>query len=191
LTVYLEPRGHHRDVQRIVLVSGWTGAGKSTMANAIASELSCAVGSFDWLMSALRAFPEVWDVVEAPVERQRAVGTALLSRLAEQELRGGRSIVLDLVAREAPRREWAALAARFDAPLSVIECICSDAAVHQERVEGRRRDIPGWYELDWPRVERGRSGYEPLAEPKLVLDAVQPFDANLARVRDHIDLRSV
>ena len=98
-------------VQRMVVVSGWTGAGKSTLANAIASELSCAVGSFDWLMAGLRSFPEVWDVVEAPVERQRAVGWSLLNRLAEQELRNRRTIVLDLVCRES--RAWSSNGSRI------------------------------------------------------------------------------
>lgn len=47
-------------------------------------------------------------------------------------------------------------------------------------MEGRARSIPGWYELDWGRVERGRSLYQPLDEPKLVLDAIEPLAANMA-----------
>jgi predicted kinase len=178
-------------VQRLVLVSGWTGAGKSTIANAIATDLRCAVGSFDWLMSGLRSIDEVWKVVELPVERQRAVGWSLLTRLAEQELRHGRDLVLDLVARESPRGEWRALAERHGACFSVVECVCSDAEVHRSRVDGRIRDIPGWYELTWENVERGRSSYEPLREPKLVVDAVDDLDENLERVRHYLELGTV
>jgi predicted kinase len=173
---------------RLVLISGWTGAGKSTVANAIATDLACVVGSFDWLMSGLRVIPEVWSVVELPVERQRAVGWSLLGRLAEQELRRGRDAVLDLVAREEPRQAWVALAARYAADFSVVECICSDLEVHRARVHERRRNIPGWYELSWPQVERGRTSYQPLREPKLVIDAVDPIDHNLALVRQYLDL---
>lgn len=91
--------------------------------------------------------------------------------------------MLDLVAREEPRGEWEALAQRYGAKFAVVECICSDIGLHRSRVEGRRREIPGWYELDWEHVARGREAYEPLAEPKLVLDAADSADDNLEKVK--------
>lgn len=45
-------------------------------------------------------------MVEEPVELQCSVGWDLLSRIVEQQLRGGRSCIVDLVAREQPRQEW-------------------------------------------------------------------------------------
>jgi predicted kinase len=178
-------------VQRLVLVSGPTGTGKSVLANAIASDLMCAVDSFDWLMSALRGISEVWKVVELPVERQRAVGWSLLTRLAEQELRHGRSLVLDLVAREQPRQEWISLANRYRARFSVIECTCGNAALQRERVEQRCRDIPGWYELTWSQVEASRTNYVALGQPKLVVDAVHPLEQNVAVVREYLGMPTV
>jgi hypothetical protein len=56
----------------------------------------------------------------------------------------------------------------------------------RERVEGRARSIPGWYELTWEDIERSRVNYVPLEEPKLVIDAVAPLDENLARVRRYL-----
>lgn len=167
----------------LVVVTGWTGAGKSTMADLIAAELGATVTSFDWVMSGLRAIPEVWPTIELPVERQRRVGWNLLSRIAEQQLRRGASCVLDLVAREEPRMEWEGLAERHGARFGVVECVCSDIDVHRSRVEGRRRDIPGWYELDWDQVVRGRELYTPLEQPKVVLDAVDSPTDNLDRVK--------
>src|SRR5436190_802217 len=148
------------------------------MAEAIAADLDATVASFDWLVSGLRAFPEVWAGIEYPVEQQRAIGWSLLGRVAEQQLRRGASVVLDLVAREQPRREWAELAQRHGAAFRVVECICSDPAVLRKRIEGRTRSIPDWYELRWEDVVRCHSNYEPLAEPKLVIDVVAPFDDN-------------
>jgi predicted kinase len=168
------------------LVGGPTGSGKSTMADAVAADLDATVASFDWLMSGLRAFPELWSAVEHPVEQQRAIGWSLLSRVAEQQLRRGASVVLDLVAREQPRESWAQLASRCGAAFHVIECICSDPVVLRERVDGRTRSIPDWYELSWEAVERSRANYVALAEPKLVVDAVSPFAENLAAVRRYL-----
>ncbi|MCC5951017.1 MAG: AAA family ATPase [Acidimicrobiia bacterium] len=167
----------------LVVVTGWTGAGKSTIADLIAQELHAAVGSFDWLMSGLRAVPEVWAAIELPIDRQRRVGWNLLGRVAEQQLRRGTSCVLDLVAREEPRVEWEELAERYGAAFGVVECVCPDVGLHRSRVEGRRRDIPGWYELEWANVARGRELYRPLAEPKLVLDAADSIDDNLDKVK--------
>ena len=170
----------------LVVVSGWTGAGKSTIADRLGAELGATVASFDWVMSGLRALPELWAHVELPVERQRRVGWNLLARIAEQQLRRGSSCVLDLVAREEPLREWRQLATVHGATFAVVECTCSDVDVHRSRVDDRRRGIPGWYELDWDHVERGRQHYGPLPEPKAVIDATGSVDHNLERVWDHL-----
>jgi predicted kinase len=177
---------HDQRMAELVLVGGPTGSGKSTIAEAVAADLGATIASFDWVMSGLRAFPEVWAALEYPVERQRAIGWSLLGRVAEQQLRGNRSAVLDLVAREEPREQWAQLAARYHAGFHVIECICSDAEVLRQRVDGRMRGIPDWYELEWENVMRSRTNYTALAEPKLVIDAVAPFADNLDAVRSYL-----
>lgn len=177
--------------QWLVVVSGWTGAGKSTMADRLGDDLAATVASFDWVMSGLRAAPEVWAHVELPVERQRRVGWNLLSRVAEQQLRRGSSCILDLVAREEPIQEWRQLSADHGAGFAVVECICSDIDVHRSRIDGRERRIPGWYELAWDRVRNGRELYEPLTEPKVVVDAIASVDENLKRVRQHLGPASV
>ena len=174
----------------LVVVSGWTGAGKSTIADSIAGDIAATVASFDWIMSGLRSLPDVWTTVEVPAQRQREIGWSLLSRIAEQQLRRGSSCVLDLVAREQAREKWKALAERNGATYHVIECICSDEEIHRTRIEGRRRDIPDWYELAWGDVLRGRKNYAPLAEPKLVLDSVHSLTANLAQARSFLDITS-
>ena len=66
-------------------------------------------------------------------------------------------------------------------PARLVECTCSDLAVHRSRIEGRVRGIPGWDELTWADVERTRARCAPWTEDRLVLDAVTPFDDNLAR----------
>ena len=175
--------GQRPDEPCLILVTGWTGAGKSTIADRIAADIGGTLASFDWLMSGLRVLPEVWAAVDEAADLQRRVGWNLLSRVAEQQLRRGSSCVLDVVAREEPRAEWETLAERLGARFGVVECICSDVAVHRTRLEGRRRDIPGWYELTWEGASRGREAYRPLDEPKVVVDAIDSLDQNVDRVR--------
>ncbi len=172
---------------RLVVVSGWPGAGKSTIAEAIAAATASTVVSFDWVMSALREFPDLWERIELPIERQRAVGWTLMSRVAEQQLRREASVVFDLVARDAAIDQWSELAERTGAGLFVIECFCEDARLHRQRIEHRRREIPGWYELTWERVQGSRQNYRPLRfEPKLVLSAHDPIDVNVGKALDHL-----
>jgi predicted kinase len=83
------------DAMDLVVVTGWTGAGKSTIANAIAASLDATAVSFDWVMSGLRVFPELWADIELPVERQRSVGWSIMSRVIEQQLSRGASAVAD------------------------------------------------------------------------------------------------
>lgn len=171
---------------RLVVVTGWTGAGKSTIADALAADLGATVASFDWLMSALRAFPDIWAAVELPIEHQREIGWSLLARVAEQQLRRGSSCVLDLVARGPARVQFEAMAMRLSASFHVVECICSDIDLHRARLEGRERGIPGWYELSWSDALRTRESYVPLEGPKLVLDAAGDLAANIAKARAYV-----
>lgn len=173
---------------KLMVVSGWTAAGKSTIAGAIVEETGATVASFDWLMSALRSEPAVWRSVEAPSERQRSMGRTLLARVAEQQLRVERSCVLDLVADQAYIDDMSGLAHRYGAAFFVIECICSDVGLHRQRTEGRRREIPGWYELSWPEVLKVRERYVALDGRKLVIDTVQPISTSLGQLRDFLHL---
>ncbi len=174
---------------RLVVISGWTGCGKSTLADAVAHRLGAAVVSADWLMSALRADPEVWPSF-TDRDRHRATSFRLVSRQAESELRRGRSVVLDLVGRPWMIPTWVAMAEEYAAELRIVECTCSDAELRRARIEGRRRGIPDWYELDWDGAERNRLGYEPLPDPKLALDAADPFDAMVERAMRHVFRRA-
>jgi predicted kinase len=107
----------------------------------------------------------------------------LLTTLAEQQLRLGQAAILDSVAgREVIRRQWRELASQSGADFRVVECICSDEAVHRARLNGRQRGIPGWYELDWAEVERIRAEYEPWSDEHLTVDMVRSFDENLTAV---------
>ena len=51
------------------------------------------------------------------------------------------------------------------------------------RVEGRQRNIPHWYELDWEHVERARSSWVAPTGLDLVLEAEAPVEENAECLR--------
>jgi predicted kinase len=104
----------------------------------------------------------------------------LAATLAESQLRIGQSAVVDAVnAWERLRRWFLGLAEPVESQAVLIETICSDRRLHRRRFESRDRAIEGWiYEPTWQDVEHRMVEYEPSSLERLVLDAVDPLDAN-------------
>jgi predicted kinase len=165
--------------QLLVLVTGLQGTGKSTVADAAGAHLGAAALGHDWAMSGLRPYPELQRTLDAIEFGHRQVGWSILCALARSELRRGRDVVLDGVARSPEIARCRDLAAAERARFVLVVTECPDAAVHRSRVEGRRRAIPDWYELDWDHVRRARDTWVPVADPDLVLDATSPVSQNL------------
>jgi predicted kinase len=163
----------------LVLITGLPGSGKSTMAEAAGRQLSAPVLGHDWTMSGLRPFPEVQETLDAMgVRGHRGVGWSVLWSLARSQLRGGSSVVLDGVARQPEVDGTRQVALEEGAGCLVVMTSCRDAAVHRSRVQGRQREIPNWYELDWELVERARSGWVPPEGLDLVLEAEESVGDN-------------
>src|SRR5262249_45043142 len=115
------------------------------------------------------------------------MGYDLLTELARRQLHLGQSAILDSVASTATiRAAWRSLADSYKATWRVIECVCSDETIHRARLAGRRRDIPGWSELEWSEVERVHGYYAPWEEDRLILDAIGPFERNLRAALDYL-----
>jgi predicted kinase len=163
----------------LIVFTGLPGTGKSSLANATGRTLGLPVFSRDRLEAALRR-------CQITSEHGRGAGWAayeLLTELSSVQLRLGVSVILDSVATYTNvRATWRALAAHYQAGFCVIECICSDETLWRQRLLSRRRDIPGWPELDWSDVEDVRRRFVPWTNERLIVDSVEPLETNLEKV---------
>jgi len=169
---------------KLIVMTGLPGAGKSSIAEALARALRAPVFTKDWLEATILQSGHV------PRDQLSSVGYPLLTALARRQLALGQSAILDsVVGPPRVRTLWRALAEEFGAAWRVVECICSDPALHRLRIEGRERGIPGWAELEWSDVEQIASVLVVWDEAeRLVLDGVDPFEVNVAKAIDFVGI---
>jgi len=166
----------------VVLVTGPPGTGKSTLAEHAAGLIGAPVLGWDWVMGALTPFDQVQAALEAmdPAVYRR-VGWSLLWNITVAQIRNGRSVILDGVARDLEVAETRSVVERH-ADCFVVETSCSDLEAHRLRIEGRQRRIPGWHELGWDHVESRLNEWELLPDADLQVDTALPIDENRARI---------
>lgn len=172
---------------KLILFSGIPGTGKSTLSEDIARILHIPVFSLDWILGALL-------LSELRVQKQGFYATtaeALLTMLIQRQLMLGQSAILDTPANTvSERKRWQNLAQSHNAAFYGIETICSDIVLHQRRVEGRKRGIPGWHDtVDWSHVESMRSTREVWTADQgkhLTIDAVCPLNENIQIILKYI-----
>lgn len=171
----------------LVLVTGLQGTGKSTVAESAATLLHAPVLAHDWAMSALRPYPVLEDALDSmePVGRG-VVGWSILCALAQAQLRRGESVVLDGMARTADVERCRRVVEEEAARLAIVVTECTDTAVHRVRIEGRRRDIPNWYELDWDHVQQARSRWQPPDHVDLRLQATDTVEENIKALTNFV-----
>ena len=170
---------------KLIVFSGLPGTGKSTLAEALGRDFGIPVFAKDWLEATLLRSGL------KPARENNSLGFAgyeLLLTLAERQLMLGQSVILDSVAAaQTIRSAWHKLAEQYHADWRVIECFCSDESLHRTRLKGRKRDIPGWHELEWSEVERVKRYYTSWTGERLVLDMANSLTENLLKAKTYCE----
>ncbi len=158
-----------------IVMAGLPGTGKSEVAGRLAGRLRIPLFSVDPIEAAM---------LRAGISQGLETGLAayfVVEALVDAQLRLGLDAIVDAVNAEEPGKEmWRELARKHGVQLQIIECRCSDEALHRARLAGRRRGLVGFSEPTWDDVQRRRLAYTPWGEPLLALEAAAPVDSNVS-----------
>ena len=163
----------------LIVFGGLPGAGKTTVARALAQRLEAVHVRIDTIEQALLSSGAIkGDIGPAGY----AVGYAI----AEDNLRIGRTVVADSVNPvQASRDGWLDVARRADVRAVEVEVICSDAREHRRRVETRTTDIAGLRLPTWQAVVDRH--YEQWERPHIVVDtALLAVDEQVRTLADRV-----
>lgn len=167
----------------LIVFSGVSGTGKSTLSNIIGEEHGIPVFSIDLIKAFFLKVgfaKDGWPLV-------REIGYQLLISLADSQLKLGQSVILDGVfARQEFRAPLFEMAERYKATLRIIECVCSDPEIHECRVLNRKRLIEHLPPIDWLYVQTVKKVFVNWEMAHLILDSANSVDENISSVRSYI-----
>lgn len=157
----------------LVVTAGLPGSGKSTIAEIVAGRLGATAISVDPIEAA---------ILKAGIDADQPTGLAaylVAERMAEQVLVSGQSVIVDAVnAVEPARLQWRGLAERCGVKLSVIETVCSDAELHEERL-AKRTGLTAAYAVEQSIDEYAEWKGAAASLPRITLDTSRPLGENV------------
>jgi len=162
----------------LIIFSGRSGTGKTTISRELARQLNAVYLRIDTIEQALR---NAGVIVEAQ-------GYEVAHAVAEENLRLGHRVVADSVNPwPLTRAAWRAVAGRAGVRHLDVEVVCSYVAVHRQRVEARAADIPGHTVPTWEDVVD--RDYRPWDTDRLEVDTARvAVDEAVRSIRARIRL---
>ncbi|HZO72053.1 MAG TPA: ATP-binding protein [Ktedonobacteraceae bacterium] len=125
----------------LIAMKGFAGCGKSTLARALSSELGWPLIDKD----------DVKDILDGHAQAAGPLAYAIMFNIARRQLLQGLSVICDSPLTGIVSYERAkCTAAETHASLVIVECICSDESLWQQRIDGRKTlQLPAHHQTDW------------------------------------------
>jgi predicted kinase len=158
-----------------VVMRGFPGTGKSTIARAIATALQAPLIDRDILrQKAVDLFGNLPQVGRFSYE--------LMFTLVEEQLRLGLSVVVDTPLTYRTTYEQAKeLARNFQTPMLVVHCQCPPE-VQKRRLEGRKGKVSEFQITSWEEWMQWKPRFENYDDGGCLIDTSNPLDDSLAKV---------
>lgn len=145
----------------LIIFSGLSGTGKSTLATLLASHLKATYLRIDTVEQGLK------DV--CGISKIDGMGYRLSYRVAQDNLLLGNTVIADSVNPwTLTREEWNKVATDVGARYVNIEIICSDKDEHRQRVESRVTNIQDLQLPTWEEVQK--RDYCPWESERVLID---------------------
>jgi len=164
-----------RELMTLIVMRGYPGTGKSTIARAISAALHAPLIDRDILrQKAVDIFGNLPHVGRFSYE--------LMFALTEEQLSLGLSVVVDTPLTYRTTYEQAKeLAQTFHAPMLVVHCQCSPE-VQKRRLEGRVGKVSEFQITSWEEWMHWKPRFEDFDDEGCIIDTSNPLDDSLAKV---------
>jgi adenylylsulfate kinase len=169
----------------LIVMAGLPGTGKSTLSRKLVSALNGVVLDKDTVRSAL--FPDRFTEYSA---EQDDLVVSILYQVAEYYFRKypGMAVLIDgrLFSRRYQVQGVVEFAARVQEPLRIIECVCSDETAERRLEHATAHGTHPAKNRSYELYLSIKARWEPIQEPKLVLDTDSDLEVCAARALRYI-----
>ncbi len=162
-----------------IVMRGYPGTGKSTIARLLATALHAPLIDRDIIRkTAVDLFGNLPQVGQFSYE--------LMFALVREQLRLGLSVVVDTpLTYRTTYEQCKELAQSFQTPMLVVHCQCP-SEVQKRRLEGRKGKVSEFQITSWEEWEQWKSRFEEFEDGGCIIDTSNPMDDSLAKVMSRI-----